>query len=640
MRKTLRMKLVGGGALTGAMAMMLGGPALAQQAGIALPPIDVVSATTLPTPANEIASSVTVITAPEIEQQQRRTVTDLLANVPGVNVVQSGSPGSQTSVFIRGTNSNHVKVLLDGVDMGDSSTPQGAIDFGHLTTLDLERVEVLRGPQSGLYGSDAIGGVISLTTKKGAGPAKVTGLMEGGSFGTFNQAIGLSGSKDRFNYAFNISHFQFRDQPVTPNYAVPPGARPIGNAYNNWTYSTRLGMDVTDTLVLNFYGRYTDAKLLYTNDDPAAFPAATYRDQSTYKNTNYSGRGEAVWSLFDGAFVNVFGVNRTNFKRNNVDPDPFAPPTNFEGTTDRFDWRGNWFFAPGQALVMGVDRENYRAQGDTISAKSGNQGGFLELQSEYAKRLFLVANVRHDRHDQFGEHVSWRVAPAVILPVTETKLKASYGTGFKAPTLYQLYGAGPYGFVGNAALRPEQSTGYDAGFEQPIMADRVRFGATYFRNDIKDLINSVFVPVFTNVNVNQAVTYGAEVFAEAVLTKTLKMRVDYTRTTAKDATTGLELLRRPRHKYSWTTTWDATDKLSLSSTVLYLGRWRDIDRVTFALEDGGGVATVNLAANYAVNKNLTAFVRADNLFDRRYENPVGWMQPGLAVYGGVRMMTN
>ena len=210
------------------------------QTTVELPQI-VVSPTIVPTPANLIANSVTVITGEQIEREQRRTVTDVLNAVAGLQVVQNGSPGAQTSVFIRGTNSNHVKVLIDGIDVSDASNPNGAFDFAHLLTADIEKIEVLRGPQSGLYGASAIGGVISITTKKGSGPAKVSGFVEGGSFGTFNQAVGVSGAQDKFNYTFNVAHFRYENQPVTPAYMVPPGGHAIGNAYDNKTISTRLG---------------------------------------------------------------------------------------------------------------------------------------------------------------------------------------------------------------------------------------------------------------------------------------------------------------------------------------------------------------------------------------------------------------
>ena len=183
----------------------------------------VVSATRIETPINEIGSSVTVITDKEIERDQKRTLPDVLRTVPGLNIVQTGGPGGKTSVFMRGSNSNHTKVLIDGIDANDPSQ-DGVFDFGQVLASDIAQVEVLRGPQSSLYGSDAIGGVVNIVTKTGEGPAQFTGRLEGGSFETFNQTASVSGSVSRFRYSFNVAHFLADDTPVTPLDLLPPGA--------------------------------------------------------------------------------------------------------------------------------------------------------------------------------------------------------------------------------------------------------------------------------------------------------------------------------------------------------------------------------------------------------------------------------
>src|SRR3977135_1623776 len=219
----------------------------------------VVSPTATETPIDQVASSVTVITAKDMERDQRRTTPDALATVPGLNVVQSGGPGGLTSIFTRGTNSNHTKVLVDGIDVSDPTNPNRSFDYAHLLTSDIQQVEVLRGPQSGLYGADALGGVISIITKKGEGPPRATGMIEGGSFGTFNQTAGLSGAQDRINYAFNVAHFRATDVPVTPLELLPPGQKAIGNNYDNMTYSAKLGADVSENLTLTAVVRQTDA---------------------------------------------------------------------------------------------------------------------------------------------------------------------------------------------------------------------------------------------------------------------------------------------------------------------------------------------------------------------------------------------
>ncbi len=224
----------------------------------------VVTATRIPTPEAQIASSITVITADDIATRQDQTLPDVLKDVPGLNVVQTGGPGGQTSVFMRGTDSNHVKVLVDGIDVGDPSSPNGAFDFGQFLTPDIDRIEVLRGPQSGLYGSDAIGGVINVITRSGSGPAQFTAALEGGSFDTFNQTGGVSGSTGPFHYAANIEHFDSGATPVTPLDLLAPGEKRNDDSYDNVTGSTKLGYDVTDNFDLGLVARYTEfAAALY-----------------------------------------------------------------------------------------------------------------------------------------------------------------------------------------------------------------------------------------------------------------------------------------------------------------------------------------------------------------------------------------
>lgn len=606
-----------------------------------LPTIMVTSPTTVPTPVDQVASSITVITAADIARDQRRTVPDALATVPGLNIVQSGGPGGQTSVFMRGTNSNHTKVLIDGIDVSDPSNPNRSFDFGQLLTADIERIEVLRGPQSGLYGADALGGVISITTKKGEGPPKMTGLIEGGSFDTFNQQASLSGSEGRFSYSFNAAHFHSNSTPVTPLYLLPPGQKRNNDIYDNWTLSSRLGAELSENVAVNWVGRYTDAKLNFTGDayDPnPPYSSAPAAQQSTQQVRQFFTRGEAVVTLFDGRFRNYFGINYTdhwnwNQAQNGV-------PTVNLGDRVKYDWRGVAAILPGHTLVVGAEQETERLRTAKLSAENGNKGGYVELQSEFAKRVFVVANVRVDDNDRWGTHTTYRVAPAVLLPVTETKLKASVGTGFKAPTLSQQFADFPPTFFANPNLKPEESLGYDVGFEQPLFNDRIRFGATWFHNDITNLITSVRLSpgVSTSDNVNKATTEGVEAFLTVAVTDRFRVRGDYTYTKAIDEKTGLELLRRPRHKGSVTAIWTPIDQLMLSATVLHVGDWIDGNR-DFSVPRlvAPGYTTVNLAANYDLNENARLFARIDNLFDQRYEDPTGFLRPSLGVFGGIRL---
>jgi vitamin B12 transporter len=622
----------------------------------------VTSPTTIPTPSDQSAASATVITSGDIEARQHRTVPDALAAVPGLNVVQTGGPGGPTSVFLRGTNPGHVKVLVDGIDMSDPSSTNDAFDFGQLLTGDIERIEVLRGPQSGLYGSDAIGGVIAITTKQGSGPPRVSASFEGGSFGTTSERIGLSGSQGDFNYAFNVQHFQSASVPVTPLNLLVPGEQRNNDFYDNWTYSTKVGATLSDTLAINVVGRYTDSRLRFTSEDCVnVFPCAPEALQSTQLDHQLFGRAELVWSPASG-FRNYFGVNYTNEYTWYLDPNadsgltspPVSPPSTTVGTRLKYDYRGEVQVAPGQLVVFGAEHQNETLRTDstdsvdangngtffTTNVQRRNDAGWLELQSQITRQFYLVSNIRYDANEDFGDHATWRVAPVYIVPGSDTKLKATYGTGFKAPTLYQLFVNFLPDYVGNPNLKPEESKGWDVGFEQPVADGRFRFGATYFRNDVTNLINIGLASpgVFTNVNIGTASMFGIESFAAWKATSYLDLRAEYTYTVAKDDSTGQQLLRRPKNKASVTAAWRVTDRLTLSSTLLYVGSWSDIDRSGYVAGlTAPPFMTVNLAASYAASDEVGYFTRIDNLFNKQYENPIGFERPGFAIYGGVRL---
>ncbi|MFG1294276.1 TonB-dependent receptor [Xanthobacter sp. V13C-7B] len=655
------------------LAVMAATPALAQSAATAsdgsgtqitsaqttdgtqyeLPDV-VVSATTIATPAREVASSVTVITGQQLEETQRRDVPDALQSVPGLNVVQTGGPGGGTSVFMRGTNSNQTKILLDGIDLGDPSSGNGAFDLGTLYTNDFARMEVLRGPQSGLYGSDAIGGVISMTTERGSGPAKANGYLEAGSLGTFNQAAALSGGYNNIGYAFNVGHFASTSIPVTPSDILLPGEQANDNASDNWTYSGRIDADVSDAFSVNVMARYIQTRLAYTSDlynysTGTGYPAPL---QDIGYGSFFIGKAEGQWKALDDKLVSTFGIAATDYARDNSSPYP-NNFSDYTGDRQTYYWRSNYTFLPGQSLLFGVERYNESMTSESawssMDASTGDTAGYLQLQSSFFERLFLAANVRYDSNDDFGDHTTWRLAPALLFPETGTKLKVTYGTGFKAPTLYQLYSTSG----GNPNLEPEESTGWDAGFEQALWADRVSFGATYFENDITNLINSVQVSpyVWTNANIASVTSDGWETFVAVKVTDNFSVRADYTYTNTVGhpedgvspgscAPTGLDTcapLRRPKDKVSVAVNWQPVDPLTLTATLIYLSDWWDIDRTTFAYVKQPGYTIFNVAANYTVNENVKVFGRIDNLFDETYENPNGWLAPGMAAYAGLKL---
>src|SRR5262249_26748487 len=351
-----------------------------------------------------------------------------------------------------------------------------------------------------------------------------------------------------------------------------------------------------------YVGRYTDGELKF-NSSPGD------QIKSTQIVHQFFTRGEGVVRLFDDRFVNTFGVNFTDHWNWNQTKNGI--PTVNQGDRTRYDWRGVVNALPGQTVVLGAEQETETLRTATVRAENSYKAAFAELQSQFAERFFLVANGRVDDYDSFGEHWTYSVAPAYLVPWTDTKLKGSVATGFKAPTLSQLFVSFPaFSFFANPNLLPEEVFGYDAGFEQPFFNDRARVGATYFHNDITNLITSGVNPNgpgTTNVNVNRATTEGVEAFAAAVLTPEVKVRGDYTYIRAIDEKTGLELLRRPKQKVSGTVIWTPDDKWTVSGTVLHVGHWQDIDRVTFATIRQSGYTVVHVATNYVINNHATAF---------------------------------
>ncbi len=593
----------------------------------------IVSATRLPTPELEVASSVTVITADEIAARQERTLPDVLQDVPGLNLVQTGGPGGTTAVFMRGTGANHTKVLVDGIDVSDPSYPTGNFDFAHFLTADVERIEVLRGPQSGLYGSDAIGGVINIITRSGSGPLQLVASAEGGSFETFNQTAAARGSVDGLHYSANVEHLHSGATPVTPLDLLAPGERRNDDYYDNLTTSTRLGYDITDGFDVGLVARYTDGHLRVTDQDFSTFPSIPAAQQTRINTSEYYSRVTGHLLSFAGFLDQTLGFAYTRKRTSTLDPD--SPESLASGERTKLDWQGALRLSPAQSLVLGAEHSRDRIA-DPISASNTIDSGYVELQSQFDQHLYSALNVRYDRNDRFGNKVTYRVAPAYLIPLTGTKLKASVGSGFKAPTLSELFQDFAPFFFANPNLQAETSTGYDIGFEQALAGDRARLGVTYYYNRTRNLIDTAPSGI-TYANIGRAHADGIESFVTYSPIKAVTLRADYTYTEATDDVSNQELLRRPKHKGSVTAAWQATSAVSVNATVLTVGSWIDGNR-DFSIPrlSAPGYTTVNLATSFDLNEHFTLFGRVDNLFDRQYQTPVGFLRPGLGAFAGVR----
>ncbi len=618
----------------------------------------VVTATRLATPRGEVASSVTVITAEDIQRRQFRSVPHALRSVPGLHVVQSGGPGQQTSVFMRGANSNHTLVLIDGIEVTDPSSPNGAVDFSNLWLDNIERIEIVRGPQSTLYGSDAIGGVIHITTRRGEGKLHGAGKLEGGSDNTVNQQASVAGSTDRVNYSFGLTHVDTDGDSVTPA-RLRNGVSAEDDNYENWTTSARLGMAVSDTLEVTFFGRYIDSE---TDLDPELerFGFGTTEDRDArLDQTEYLLRGEAKAQLLDGLWEATFSTSYTDFDRKNRNdrqsPTETLTRTTFDGDKLKFELKNDFYLMDAHILTLGLETEKENMNsggfsdfggfiiGEETDADARNNAVYGQDQFSYGDRVFGTAGLRYDDHDGFGSEVTYRIAPVYVHRQTNTRLKASVGTGFKAPTLFQTDGFAPNNFGsfyrGNPDLDPEKSFGWEIGIEQAFWDERLNVGVTWFKSDIDDLMQVVFDPFFNSTyeNIDEADIRGAETFIHVQPLESLAVRLDYTYTDAEDNDTGEQLLRRAKHKLDLDVEFRPLSRASINLAVNYVSDYKDISRETSGTIKGDDYAVLDIAADYQLNRQWRLFGRVENATDEHYEPADGFQASDRGLFVGAEL---
>jgi vitamin B12 transporter len=611
--------------------------------GEILEPI-VVTATRTQTPIREVGSSISIITAEDLAERQRMPVLDVLRGLPGVDVVQSGGLGQQTSVFLRGANANHTLVLIDGIEANDPSNPSGAFDFANLLTDNIERIEILRGSQSTLYGSDAIGGVINIITKKGAGRARASIRAEGGSFGTFKVTGGVNGSHEWVNYSLTGSRLESR--------GISAADSRFGNSEEdgdrNTTVAGRLGLAPGPNFALDAILRYNNA---HTEVDgstvdvmgrftPIDDPNATLDTQQLFV------RGQGQLTLFDGLWEQILGVSFTSHDRENKDrPDPRNPfpfPGSFNGEKVKVDWQNNLSPYQGHTLTFGIatEEESMEAQSplsDLMRKTARTTGYYLQDHFGLSEILFLGGGIRLDNHSRFGSKVTGRATAALVFDTLGAKLRGSYGTGFKAPSLSQLFDNRfntAQSKFNNPNLNPEESQSWDIGLEHSFWNDQLAWGATYFSNKFTHLIqfSQVAPHKFQLINIAKAEAKGWEVFIALTPLEGFSVRGNYTLTRTQDKQTGKPLLRRPEHKAAINANYHFLGRANIRLQVLYVGSRQDLGDVHLP-----SYALANLAASYDLADNFQVFARINNLFDKHYQEVFGFGSPGVSGFGGIEL---
>ena len=591
---------------------------LQAQETITMEPV-VVTASRIATPLSQTNSAVTLITAEEIEAGGQPLVTDVLRSVPGVDVVRSGGPGGSVSIYMRGTDNKHTLVLVDGVEYNDPAGIGADANITHLTTDQIERIEIVRGPQSVIYGSDAIGGVINIITKTGTNEGKPQAhiAVEGGSYNTRKLQGGFSIGQQAGYLSLGFSHLRSDGfSSVSKKY----GGRER-DGYETTSITLNSGGRLTDLLELKFNLRYSDSTYDYDDFPNDADNQADHLSLTTGLRTTLH--------LLDERWLITLGAAHTSIEREFNDEVWGA--SDFTGKKNKLELLNEFRINDLNRLIIGGEIEREEAKN---SFGRSDRATHNALFSEYRLAFGGFSTnlgLRYDDHKEFGSKTTWRVAPSYTFNQTGTRIRATLGTGFKAPSLYQLYDS----YSGNPNLRPEKSMGYDIGIEQTILQGLVVFDISWFRNDISNYIDWMSTGGWDGEyrNAGDIRTQGVETTIDIYPIDQLSLQLAYTYTDTKNKDDNSRLPRRPLHKGHAQVSIHPIDSLEVNGSLLYVGKRDDgfLDKKLKAY------TLVNLAASYQATHHLKIFGRIDNLFDKYYEEVAGYSTPGLSAYAGIKL---
>jgi len=595
----------------------------------------VVSATRFDIPLDQSPASASVISSEELEQKQIQRVSDALREVPGLSVVQTGVPGQLTSVFTRGLRSEHTQVLLDGIPINQGL--QGAFNFADFTTEDIDRIEVVRGPQSTIYGPRALAGVIQIFTKQGNGTPGVMFAAEGGSYDTFREWSQSDGKVDDFDYSVGASRLDTENARPNNNYRNTAAIADVGWSPNPPSPGT--GSAVTsEQLRIGSLFTYSvsDIGLPNTIFDPR--PIDHFLTERWLVGPHIDWKPTEWWDhklivaydherqINDPNEDGFVGATRAVFERTQVDYQNNLRPASWLTLTSGFYY---------SRINAGQERPFVLFGPTFISDHTDETAGFLEATLTPVENLIFVAGGRFDHFNQFGGIWTYRFAGSYKIDKTNTILHSSVGTGFSPPSSQDKI------FGNNFGLKPEEDLGWDIGIRQQLWQNRVEAGLTYFHNDLSNVIG--FNGLFDTLNLGSAETQGLEAELRAQPIPNFVLTAAYTyleaeKTSSKDVSQlqGARLPRRPRNE------------IYVSATYLWWKRLRTVVEAKFVnareeLNFGGpnfdieDYSFVNIAAEYEVNPHFSIFGRIDNLANEHYSEVFGFPALGRAAYGGVKL---
>lgn len=628
----------------------------------------VVSATKTPIPVSHLTSAVEVITGEELEQKKIKTVIEGLRLAQGAFASSSGGPGTEATVKMRGAFARHTLVLIDGVIVNSPTT--GSYDFSNLMTDNIDRIEILRGAQSMLYGSDAVGGVINIYTKKGTGAPTANAFLEYGSFASLREGAAVSGAKGLFDFSAMLSRWDTSSFSAI-NYRRGAYER---DGFHNWQGSGKLGVSLPRDGRLEFNVRWYNSDTNFDGFADSGAPADVFGARQSNRNMILSGTYEqpitAWWNqkltlaqanerLQSVSGSNGYNINTGQFitaNPNSCFPNfdtcftPFA--TDLGILNRRLEWQHN--FQVVKQLLVTAGYQFREEQGDSSGFYGAAQpnriissnAGFAQAQVNLWDRLLVTGGIRYDSYNVFSDATTYRVTAGYLLKETGTKFRGSYATGFKAPTLNDLFFQG----FSNPDLKPEKSQSMDIGIDQSLFQDRLQLNAGYFWNRFNNLIQFIFDPTVcppaTNglcpINVAAAKAQGWELGFKFMIMEGLHLRGQYTYTLTRaydNPTNPLgedkRLPRWPIDQASVGLTYQPIEPVRLTMDYRFVGP-RNNDLPNTPSQQLSSFNVVNASASYDVTKNWQIFGRVDNLFNARYEEILYFGTPIRSVYGGVK----
>lgn len=554
--------------------------------------------------------AITVITREQIDNHQWKYVIDALRQTPGLTILQSGSPGKVTSTFLRGASATQMLVLIDGVPVNNPYF--GGIDLENLTTDNIERIEVLKGPQSPLYGSDSMAGVIQIFTRRGEGRASIETSFDGGSFQTYRENAGVHGSANRFDYSFDFSRHD--SDGITDN-----------DEFRENVFSANTGYQAADTTRIKAFSRIYDSH--------AGIPVDAFFQPTPLQNQDSALRlvGGGVEHR-NGNLLNLSALISYSDRSYHIE-DPqstFVPLTVNDSGDTEFTLQNDFHFA-NNTLSAGYEYEHQNIQGRDITGTFldqviNNNAAFVQNKFEEGKWIFS-AGLRWDHFNTFGDTVNPRVSAGYRI-TNSSKIRGSFGTAFRAPSAGDLY----YPFYGNPDLKPEKSKSWEVGYDH--YARNLEFSASWFRNDFDDLIT--FDPLtFLAANIAKARTQGLEL-SGSINVNAWKFSANYTYLDAKDEVADRRLYRRPKHSAGATVGYEA-GRWGAALSLVALGNRLETDYRPFPAVDvlNPGFAIFSIAGHYNLTTALKLTGRVENLTDKDYEQILGYPSPGIGFYGGV-----